>query len=190
MLLLPNGPAGVLHQQLLIERGKRGSIYLVDRNAMGHFNSKNNSQIVQFIPFAIGNVFSMPAWWNNRVYFGGSGDKLKVFNFDPKGRKLATSPSSQSPSPFGPPGTTPSISAKSNTNAIVWALQTDAYASNGPAVLHAYNALNLATELYNSNQKAGRDALPGAVKFAVPTIANGKVYVGTQQQLTVFGLLQ
>lgn len=100
VLLLPNGPAGVLHQQLLIERGKRGSIYLVDRNAMGHFNSKNNSQIVQFIPFAIGNVFSMPAWWNNRVYFGGSGDKLKVFNFDPKGRKLATSPSSQSPSPF------------------------------------------------------------------------------------------
>ena len=190
VLLLPNGPAGVLHQQLLIESGKQGSIYLVDRNAMGHFNSKNNSQIVQFIPFAIGNVFSMPAWWNNRVYFGGSGDKLKVFNFDPKGRKLATSPSSQSPSPFGPPGTTPSISAKSNANGIVWALQTDAYASNGPAVLHAYNALNLATELYNSKQKAGRDALPGAVKFAVPTIANGKVYVGTQQQLTVFGLLQ
>jgi hypothetical protein len=190
VLLLPNGPAGVPHQQLLIESGKQGSIYLVDRNAMGHFNSKNNSQIVQFIPFALGNVFSMPAWWNNRVYFGGSGDNLKVFNFDPQGRKLVTSPSSQSPSPFGPPGTTPSISAKGNTNAIVWALQTDAYASNGPAVLHAYNALNLATELYNSNQKASRDALPGAVKFAVPTIANGKVYVGTQQQLTVFGLLQ
>jgi len=188
VLLLPNGPMGAPHQQLLIESGKQGSIYLVDRNGMGHFNSKNNSQIVQFIPFAVGSVFSMPAWWNNRVYFGGSGDNLKVFKFDPQGRKLAASPSSQSPLPFGFPGASPSISAKGNTNAIVWAVQTDAYGSNGPAILHAYNALDLSTELYNSN--TSRDALSGAVKFAVPTIANGKVYVGSQNELTVFGLLQ
>ena len=87
VLLLPNGPAGVLHQQLLIERGKRGSIYLVDRNAMGHFNSKNNSQIVQFIPFAIGNVFSMPAWWNNRVYFRRLRRQSEGLQFRSEGQK-------------------------------------------------------------------------------------------------------
>jgi hypothetical protein len=172
-----------------LQSGKQGSLYLVDRNAMGHFNSKNNNQIVQFIPFAVGNMFSMPAWWNNRAYFGGSGDNLRVFKFDPQTRTLADTPSSKSTTFFGFPGATPSISANGNTNAIVWALQTDAFASNGAAILHAYDALDLSRELYRSNQNSSRDGLTTAVKFAVPTIANGKVYVGTRKQLTVFGLL-
>ena len=189
VILLPNGPAGAPHQQLLVQSGKQGSIYLVDRNGMGKYNSKNNDQIVQFIPFAVGGVFSSPAFWNNRIYFGGSGDNLTVFKFDPLARKLAAAPSSHSPSAFGFPGATPSISSHGNANGVVWALQTDAYGSNGPAVLHAYDALDLSRELYNSKQNATRDALSGAVKFAVPTIANGKVYVGSQKRLTVFGLL-
>jgi hypothetical protein len=190
VLLLPNGPTGSAHRQLLLESGKQGSIYLVDRNGMGHYNSKNNSQIAQFIQFAVGGMWASPAWWNGQVYFGGSGDYLKVFKFDSAGRKLVTSPSSRSTAQFQFPGATPSISAKGNSNGIVWAIQTDAYASNGPAILHAYNALDLSTELYNSSQNAKRDALSGAVKFAVPTIANGKVYVGSQKRLTVYGLLQ
>jgi hypothetical protein len=189
VLLLPNGPADAAHQQLLVESGKQGSIYLVDRNQMGHYNSKNNSQIVQYIPFAVGGMWASPAWWNGYVFFGGSGDNLKVFKFDSATRQLGTSPSSKAPTSFGFPGATPSISANGNNNAIVWAVQTDAYASNGPAILHAYNALDLSKELYNSSQNASRDALSGAVKFAVPTVANGKVYVGSQKQLTVFGLL-
>lgn len=189
VVLLPNGPKNSAHPQLLVESGKQGSIYLVDRSAMGHYNPKNNSQIVQYIPFAVGGMWATPAWWNNRVYFGGSSDNLKVFSFDQSTRQLATSPSSKSATSFGFPGTTPSISAKGNTNAIVWAVETAAYSSNGPAILHAYNALDLSTELYNSNQNAARDALSGAVKFAVPTIANGKVYVGSQKQITIFGLL-
>lgn len=190
VLLLPNGPTGKPHPQLLLESGKQGSIYLVDRSSMGHYNSKNNSQIVQFIPLVVGSMFATPAWWSNRAYFGGVGDSLKVFKFDPVGRTLAASPSSQAPTSFGFPGASPSISANGGTNAIVWALQTDAYGSNGPAILHAYDALDLSHELYNSKQNSRRDGLTAAVKFAVPTIANGKVYVGTQKHLTVFGLLQ
>lgn len=189
VLLLPNGPTGVAHQQLLVECGKQGSIYLVDRNQMGHYNSKSNSQIVQYIPFAVGGMWASPGWWNGRVYFGGSSDNLKVFKFDSSSRQLATSPSSKTSTFFQFPGATPSISSDGNNNAIVWAVQTDAYASNGPAILHAYNALDLSQELYNSRQNASRDELGGAVKFAVPTIANGKVYVGTEKQLAVFGLL-
>ena len=191
VLLLPNGPAGVLHQQLLIESGKQGSIYLVDRNAMGHFNSKNNSQIVQFIPFAIGNVFSMPAWWNNRVYFRRLRRQSEGLQFRSEGQKTGDLAEFAVSLPVPVLPARPLLSRPRATRMRSYGpYKPTLTASNGPAVLHAYNALNLATELYNSNQKAGRDALPGAVKFAVPTIANGKVYVGTQQQLTVFGLLQ
>jgi hypothetical protein len=190
VLLLPNGPANKPHQQLLVESGKQGSIYLVDRNSMGHYNSKNNTQIVQFLPFAVGGMWATPAWWNARLYFAGTGDSLKVFPFNSSTRQIAASASSHAPTSFGFPGATPSISSNKATNGIVWAIQTDAYASNGPAVLHAYDALDLSKELFNTTLNATRDGLTAAAKFAVPTIANGKVYVGSKKQLTAYGLLQ
>ena len=97
--------------------------------------------------------------------------------------------SGQGPTGFGFPGATPAVSSNGNNNGIVWALQTDAYGGGGPAVLHAYDAANVATELYNSNIVPARDNPGGAVKFTVPTVANGKVFVGTANQLSVFGLL-
>ncbi|HKI69641.1 MAG TPA: PA14 domain-containing protein, partial [Verrucomicrobiae bacterium] len=103
---------------------------------------------------------------------------------------ITATPTSQSSGAFGFPGATPSISANWTSNAIAWAIQSDAYASSGPTVLHAYNATNLASELYSSAQaEAGTRDNPGAaVKFTVPTVANGKVYVGAQYALSVFGL--
>jgi hypothetical protein len=189
ILLLPDQPAGSPHLHLLAQAGKEGSIYLVDRDQMGHFNPSNDNQIVQFIPSVTGGIWGMPAWWNNNIYFGGTNDSLKVFSFNPATGLLSTSPTSFSSTVYGFPGPTPSVSANGTSNGIVWVLQTDAYGSNGPSILHAYDATNLATELYNSNQNSGRDGLSGAVKFSIPTIANGKVYVGTAGQLSVFGLL-
>ena len=107
-------------------------------------------------------------------------------------RLFNTSPTSQSPASYNFPGATPSVSSTGTTNGIVWAIDSSAYGtpccSNGPAILHAYDASNLATELWSSTQGSGNTA-GTAVKFTVPTIANGKVYVGTRSEIDVFGLL-
>ncbi|HZQ71164.1 MAG TPA: hypothetical protein VFA68_21745 [Terriglobales bacterium] len=177
------------HPHLLVQSGKEGTIYLIDRDKMGHFNPNNNNQIVQSLDDIIGGMWSTPAWWNNNVYFGGSYDFLRAFSFNPSTELLSSNSISSSPTFFNFPGPVPSISANGASNAILWAIQTEGYANGTSEILHAYNASNLGSELYNSSQNAGRDDAGGAVKFAVPTIANGKVYVGAVQKLDVYGLL-
>ena len=187
VLLLPNqtGP----HKHLLVQAGKEGSIYLINRDNLGHYNPNNNNQTVQFLPTVVGGLWSMPAWWNNNLYIGGAGDGIHQFVFHPSTGLLATASASQTVTLFSFPSATPSISSNGTTQGIIWALNTDAAQAKGPAVLHAYDAMNLANELYNTEQRPGRDRPGAAIKFTVPTIANGKVYVGAEQQISVYGLL-
>ncbi len=188
VVLLPDLPAGSAHQHLLVECGKEGSVYLVDRDNMGGYNSTTD-QVVQELAGATGGIWGMPAYWNNTVYFGAQYDNLKAFSFNANGSGLLSdSAVSYSPESFAFPGPTPSISANGSANGILWAIQTDSYGSGGSAVLHAYDATNLANELYNSTQNGTRDTPGPAVKFAAATVAHGKVYVGTATQLAVFGL--
>jgi hypothetical protein len=189
VLLLPDQPSGAAYKHLLVESGKEGSIYVINRDHMGGYNPNDNSQIVQFLPYAIGGTWSVPAWWNNSAYFGGSGDALKQFSFTPSTGMLSVSPVSQASYGFGYPGTIPTISANGNSSAILWAIQTDGYYNPGPAVLHAFDATNLGHELYNSSQNSARDTAGPAVKFSVPVVANGRVFVGTAGQLDAYGLL-
>jgi hypothetical protein len=149
---------------------------------MGKFNSTQNSIYQQITGQLAGGMWSKPSYFNNTVYFGAMTDSLKGFALS--SGKLSATPSSQTTIQFGYPGATPSISGNGATNGIVWAVENN---TNG--VLHAYDATNLATELYNSSQAAsGRDQF-AANKYITPVVTNGKVYVGTPNSVAVFGLL-
>jgi outer membrane protein assembly factor BamB len=186
VLLLPDQPGGA-HPHLLVQVGKEGTIDLIDRDNMGHFHSGNDSQIVQTLPFAIGGTWGAQAFWNNNVYFGGQADRLKAYAFDPVAQLLSTAPTSRSAHSFSYPGPTPAVSSNGNSNGIVWVIQMDNSGSN--AVLRAFDATNLGTELYNSEQNSGRDRAGSRVKFTVPTIADGHVFVGTASGVSMYGLL-
>jgi len=188
MLLLPDQSNGG-HQRLLVQVGKEGKVYLVDRDTMGGYSTTTDNDVEE-ISGQTGGLWSMPAYWNNHVYFWGSGNNLKAFSLS--AGKLSATPTSTSSQSSGFPGATPSISSNGTTNAIVWALETDGYGSPSAAILRAFDATNVATEFFDSTQTqptGASNAAGLAVKFAVPTVTNGKVYVGTQKEVDVYGLL-
>jgi hypothetical protein len=184
-ILLPHAVGSAAHPHLMVAAGKEGTLYLVDRDNLGHYGLTN--RIVQTISQVIGGLWGSPAYFNNLVYFQGVGDFLKAFRIT--NGVMTTTAVMQSTNRFGGVGYTPSISANGTNSGIAWVIDTSAYPTNGPAVLHAYNATNLVEELYNSSQNLARDNPGGAVKFAVPVVANGKVFVRGEYALSVYGLL-
>ncbi len=169
-------------RHLMVGAGKDGNIYVVDRDSMGKFNAsdKNYQTLSGALP---GGIWSTPAYFNGTVYYGDVSGTLKAFAIS--GAKLGGAPQSQSAAQFTYPGTAPSVSANGAANGIVWA-----HENTSPAVLHAYDAANLAHEIYNSNQAAAnRDQFGTGNKYITPTVADGKVFVGTTNAVAVFGLL-
>lgn len=171
--------------KLGVSAGKAGKIYLVDLNQMGKFQS-GSDQIVQSIPNALGsqpsdNDYSTAAYWNGNVYFIGNMDVIKQYQLS--NGQLSTSPIKGS-HVYGYPGANMSVSSNGTSNGILWSIE-----ASGVNVLHAYDASDVSTELYNSNQAGGRDQFGTAIRFTVPTVINGRVYVAGKSQLTVFGLL-
>jgi hypothetical protein len=203
-------------QHLLVGASKGSVFYVLNRDNMGGFNSGGDSVVQEFN--LDGHGFSTPGFWNNTAYFFGVafGSTLagESFAFDTTSGKFNVTATHHTPSKFGFAGATPSISASSaTTDGIVWAIDTGAYGTSdsnpfppgkaaGPAILHAFDANNVSSELWNSSQASGgRDTAGNAVKFTVPTVANGKVYIGTRGdddttgngskfgELEVYGLL-
>jgi uncharacterized membrane protein len=185
------------YPHLLISAGKGGTIYVINRDNMGHYNANNDNQIVQSLVGALkfggagsGN-FSAPVFFNNYVYYAARNDTIKAFQLS--NGLLSATPTSQSAEIYAIRGGSFSASANGSANGILWALQNNGNSPNddvgAPGILFAYDATNLANELYNSAQAGSRDTLDFAVKFSIPLIANGKVFIAGQSQLTVFGLL-
>jgi hypothetical protein len=178
---LQDAPGEARH--LAVGAGKDGNIYVIDRDSMGKFNPQNNNAIYQEISGGVGDERSMPAYFNNTVYYGSWAQALKAFPI--ANAKLAATPRAQTANTFPYPGTTPAVSANGTSNGIVWAVE-----NSSPAVLHAYDATTL-KELYNSNQAAnGRDHFGDGNKFITPLVVNGKTFVGTPSGVAEFGLLK
>jgi len=164
--------------------GKDGNVYVFDRDNMGKFNPGADNTLYQELPGALGNSeFASPAWFNGTVYYGAAWDYIRAFSITDGTLSASTV---MTPGAFAYPGTTPSVSANGASNGILWAIE-----NNGVAVLHAYDAGNIARELYNSGQAGrGRDYLGAGSKWIPPTIADGRVFVPTASGVAVFGLLQ
>ena len=186
VLLMP--PQSTTPHNLLVTAGKQNLIYVINRDNLGHYTL---SQVVQENR-NIKGLFSTPTFWNNRLYFAGSDytgdDSPRVFSVS--GGRMSTYPTSQA-GIYPYPGAVTVVSANGTNNGILWALQHGG-TSSGNDVLHAYNALNLTNQLYNSDQAGSRD-LPGVVgnQFESILVDNGKVYVPStgQHQLSIYGLL-
>jgi hypothetical protein len=167
-------------QHLVIGGGKDGTLYLLNGDNMGGLGDSN---ALQNFPLGHG-IFATGAFWNGSYYIAGISGPLVSFAFNTTNNLFNPSIALQSATTYGFPGSTPSVSATGSSNGIVWAIDSSAYCtypykSCGPAILHAYDATTLGTDLWNSSM-VGTDAAGNAVKFTVPTVANGKVYVGTR----------
>lgn len=178
LLLLPGAVGSIAHPSLITGAGKEGKLYLIDASNLGGYNATNNDANAVQVVSGLGSVFSMPAYFNGNLYVAASSDYLREY---PILSGNYGSLAHESSGTFAFPGATPSISANGTTQGIVWILEAGNY-------LHAFDATSL-TQLYYSGSLASRDNLGSYVKFSVPSIANGKVYAGTQNSLVVYGLL-
>lgn len=186
VMVVPDQPGSYPH--LLAGAGKEGTVYLVNRDSMGMYDPLGDVQIVQALPNAVKGMWGAPVYFNNTLYFSASGDTIKSFQL--AGGQLQ-SPSSQSAISYAYPGAGLSISSGPAGLGILWALDGHLVKGSTGAVLAAYKADNLGAPglLYSSTTNAPRDNPGTGVKFAVPTVVNGKVYVGGAASLSVFGLL-
>jgi hypothetical protein len=179
--LVLNLAGGATPQHLVVGGGKDGALYVLNGDQMGGSGDSNAWQMLE-----LGQpIFATSAFWNNTLYIAPVGAAMLAYSFDGASLRFNSTAQSASSGTYGFPGATPSVSAAgASSNGIVWGIDSSNYCtpqSGGcaPALLHAYAATSLASELWNSSL-VGADVAGNAVKFTVPTVANGKVYLGTR----------
>lgn len=173
------------HPHLLVLAGKEGKLYVLDRDKLGKFQEGADNPIVQSVK--VKDAYGAAAYWNGHIFFTDRSDVTRDFAIE-NGLLAANGMTARMSSP----GATPIVSADGTKDAILWVVSTKEWNEahmDRPAVLHAYDARDITHELYNSEQKSKRDRADMTVRFAVPTIADGHVFVGTRGRLDVYGLL-
>jgi hypothetical protein len=185
----------------MIETGKTGRMYLMDRANLGQNNPNSAGPDFNLQTVTIGGpgVWGNPSFFLDQpgsgqpgtgsglIYYWGTSSPMKAFRIT-NGVINPTPVTTSDPLSFGFPGAQPSISANGTSNAIAWALRVDNFGQNGPATLFAFNASNFQQQFYNSNATGLRDRSGSSVKFIFPIVSNGHVYAGSNGFLSVFGL--
>lgn len=191
-MLIPDQPGS--HPHLLVTSDKSGKLYLVDRDNFGHFNNSYNADLQEWSDGGY-TIHSNFAWFNNYLYLAPDGGPIQAYSYSQATQLFGTSPQMHSKMTFGGnggdgAGSNLVISSNGTQNGVAWAIDYSDY-GNGPLILHAFDAANLSKELYNSSQAAqNRDLGPGAIKFASPTVAGGRVYLGGKNAVVAYGLFQ
>ena len=186
-MLVPAEAASPGLPQLIVAVGKAGTFYLVNQTNMGKYNTGgNDSQIVQSVAGQLSQIWSSPVYFNHLIFMQASSSVMKSFTLN--NGVLGTTPASSTTIGVGQFNGGPVISANGLNNGIAWMISGAAFQSSGPDVLYAFNATNLSQMLYNSSQNLARDNPGGAMKMTTPTVSGGKVYVGSQYALSVYGV--
>jgi hypothetical protein len=185
-VLMPDNSSNTPHE--IIGGGKDGKLFVVNRDSMGSFSPTSNNvvEVVQTGVHQFDNIFSTPAYWNGFLYIHAEGDVLRQFTWN--NGQLSNSPVNTGQFALGAHGATCSLSSNGSTNGIIWEIDNSSY-PGGASILRAYDATNVGKELYDSTQAGSRDQAGAALKFTVPTVADGKVFVGTSNELDIYGLL-
>jgi hypothetical protein len=193
VIILPDSVASAAHPHLALATGKVAILYLLDQNNMGRFNSSTNNDVQEVIPapppnttLQDGGNYGDVAYWNGNIYTTGQNFPLSQFQIS--NGAISTPQSATSTNSFPPRGGIPVVSANGTTGGIVWIIDYTGWQNGTASILDAYDATNVATLLFSS-PATGTGNAGFAVKFAVPTVANGRVYVGGQYSFSVFGLL-
>ena len=193
VLILPDSVGSTAHPHLALIAGKISILYLLDQNNMGKFNSSTNSDVQEVVPVPPPNTtlndggnYAVPAYWNGNIYTVGQNFPLSQFQIS--NGAISTPQAAVSSNLFPPRGGVPAVSANGTTGGIVWIIDYTGWQNNTPSILDAYDANNVGTLLFSS-PASGAGAAGAGVKWSVPTVANGKVYIGTQFFLNVYGLL-
>lgn len=186
-ILMPDNTSSAPHE--IIGGGKDGRIFVVNRDNLGSFNPTVNNVIetVQTGVQQFDNIFSTPVYWNGFIYYHCEADVLRAFSWN--NGMLSMQSVSMGSQVYSMHGATSSLSSNGTTNGIIWEIDNSNYGNGNPSVLHAYDATDVATELYNSSEAGSRDTAGLALKFTVPTIAGGEVFVPTANELDIYGLL-
>jgi outer membrane protein assembly factor BamB len=184
-VLLPDQPGA--HPHLVVIGGKGATLYLLDRDQLGKFHSEGDTSALQKISVAA-DLLCAPAFWQNHLFVQSDKDALKDYTF--KNGQFSAQPVAQTSTTFAA-AATPTVSSDGARNGIVWTVETRPFGFSNqvpPAVLHAYDAANMAHELYSSSQDPSRDGAGPSLRFTIPTVVNGRVYVGAIKEVDVYGL--
>ena len=186
-VLMPDNGSSTPHE--IIGGGKDGNVFVVNRDGMGSFSPAVNN-VIETIHTGVhqfDNIFSTPAYWNGLLYYHCEGDVLRAFSWS--NGQLSTASVAAGQPVLNVHGATVSISSNGTSNGIAWEIDNSNYGNGGAAVLRAYDASNVSDQLYDSTQAGSRDQAGTALKFTVPTVADGLVFVGTADELDIYGLL-